>query len=468
MSTQKVKIVLLYLVTLTVVICVLNAYPIEAARRLAISSKRMDLIGKANMVAGTIAKSPELSRKEITSVVDMLGIGREVRIIVTDRTGLVIFDSSEFNSQVGNYLVLREVMEALFGQEAFHCTYENMEFESRAAVTYLRNGNTSGVVYFYEVDKSQASTLRRAEEDARNLSIMVAVIATLFATAFAWRFGQKTSRLLDGIRLFRGGDYNYRMSVKGSDELTDIAIEFNSLANRLQKTEDKRRLFVSNASHELRTPLASIKLLVDSIIQTESIKIEQIRDFLGDIREEIERLTRITDDLLVLTKQDSEAVPKSDTPDADLSEIIRRAADMLAPLAQSRNISLVVESEENVLISANSDGLYQLVFNLMENAVKYNVDGGTVMVMMTKKDKKVTFSVEDTGIGIPNEDLPKIFDRFYRVDKARSRETGGTGLGLSIAKGWVDSYGGHIEVESALGKGTRFVVRFPLTGGEID
>ena len=186
---------------------------------------------------------------------------------------------------------------------------------------------------------------------------------------------------------------------------------------------------------------------------------ETVRDFVSDIGEEAERLTRISEKLLTLTRMDS-GVPAAEEP-VDCKAVVEKVAHMLSPLAAESGVALELDLEEGCMVLATGDDLYQIAFNLMENAVKYNVRGGKVITSLCRRGDLVLLTVEDTGVGIPEEDLPKIFDRFYRVDKARSRAAGGTGLGLSIVRDTARQHGGAVSVRRREPVGTCFQVAFP-------
>ena len=271
-------------------------------------------------------------------------------------------------------------------------------------------------------------------------------------------FGRRIAKLLRGIRKVREGDYGHRVDIPGDDELSDLGNELNELSIRFEQVESMRQRFVSDASHELKTPLASVKILADSIMQTDNMPPEMVKEFVGDIGDEINRLTRLTEKLLKITRLDADI--QSEVSAVDLKGIVIRAEHMLEPLAKESSVKIQTELEEGCFIEANRDDCYQIVFNLMENAVKYNKIGGKVSVYLFKKEGQVTLIVNDTGIGIPEEDVGRVFDRFYRVDKARSREAGGSGLGLAIVENAVTRFGGKIEISSKLGEGTRISLTF--------
>ena len=303
--------------------------------------------------------------------------------------------------------------------------------------------------------------MRSTQRNIFQISMLLAVIGFVILVAFMVYFGKRTTMLIDGIRDMSAGNYDSRIQISGQDELAEVAYEFNLLADRLQKTEEVRREFVSNASHELKTPLASIKLLSDSILQTEGISKESVAEFLQDINEEIDRLTRITERLLQLTKLDH--VPPSAAEDCDLNTLVEKIGELLRENAFQAQVTLEDQVPQGLKVHFDKDGLYQVVFNLMENAIKYNRPGGKVTIQAQKQEngELVHLQIQDTGIGMAPEELPHIFERFYRVDKARSRERGGTGLGLAIVSDWLQVLGGKIQVESVLGQGTTFTVTLP-------
>ena len=186
---------------------------------------------------------------------------------------------------------------------------------------------------------------------------------------------------------------------------------------------------------------------------------EDLHEFLGDISDEISRLTRITERLLTLTRLDSE--PGTQLVPVNVGETASRAVRMLTPLAEHNHVTLMCQTADNCIVMAQEDGVYQIIFNLVENAIKYNRPDGSVRVISYVREGLVYCMIDDTGIGVPEAELERIFDRFYRVDKARARATGGTGLGLSIVRTTVEQYGGRVWAERRETEGTRFAFTIP-------
>ena len=234
--------------------------------------------------------------------------------------------------------------------------------------------------------------------------------------------------------------------------------EFNDLTVKLQTSENKRRQFVSDASHELKTPLASIKLLTDSILQND-MDMNTVREFVEDIGDEAERLNRMTQKLLSLSRIDSQQ--DGDCEIVYMAPTIERVVHMLNGIAQQSKITIDLHLEGDSPILILEDDLYQIVFNLVENGIKYNVSGGKLTISLLQENDNAILRIADTGVGIPAHAINHIFERFYRVDKARSRKSGGSGLGLAIVRNIVERNQGTIHVESTESVGTVFTLTFP-------
>ena len=230
------------------------------------------------------------------------------------------------------------------------------------------------------------------------------------------------------------------------------------MLGRLKVLDDSRQEFVSNVSHELKTPLTSMKVLADSLLAQEDVPVELYQEFMGDITEEIERENKIINDLLSLVKMDKTASDLNVKPENINERILKRGR----PIAAVRNIEVVFESFRPVTAEVDEVKLSLAISNLVENAIKYNKEDGWVHVSLNADHKYFYVKVADSGIGIPEESIEHIFERFYRVDKSHSREIGGTGLGLAIARNAIVMHRGAVKVYSEEGTGTTFTVRVPL------
>ena len=226
--------------------------------------------------------------------------------------------------------------------------------------------------------------------------------------------------------------------------------------------DDSRQEFVSNVSHELKTPLTSMKVLADSLLAQEDVPVELYKEFMGDITEEIERENKIINDLLSLVKMDKTSADLNVKPE-NINDLVERILKRLRPIAAKQNVELVFESFRPVTAEVDEVKFTLAISNLVENAIKYNKEEGWVQVSLNADHKYFYVKVADSGMGIPQDSLDHIFERFYRVDKSHSREIGGTGLGLAIARNAVIMHRGAVKVHSEEGVGTTFTVRIPLT-----
>jgi len=352
---------------------------------------------------------------------------------------------------------------ALLGFDAFNCKYDETAFRSSITMPIMHKTYANGVIYISQIDEDNSKLLVDIRNNFVSVSLAIAVCGGMLVALFLKMFSSKVSALLKGVHQVGSGNYNYKIKADGGDELSQIAKEFNMLSEKLQSVEKIRQEFVSNASHELKTPLASIKLLSDSIVQTQHMSKEDTLDFLRDINAEIDRLIRITENLLYITKNDSRPVVTKEV--CNVSKIAERCRELLAGKAGHQGVEIKVRTIDDCRVIGNGDMLYQVIFNIMENAVKYNREEGSVLVTIEKTDDLCVTTISDTGIGMAEEEKNKIFERFYRVDKARSRSIGGTGLGLSIVKDNIELMNGSIEVESELGTGSTFRIKMPIAKG---
>ena len=287
----------------------------------------------------------------------------------------------------------------------------------------------------------------------------VALIMAVLSFAMSSVVTKPILELTNAIRRMGRQGRGVRVEVKGSDETAELGRAFNRMSEQIEAHDRVRDEFVSNASHELKTPLATMKLLSESILYEEKPDPALMKEFFQDVNHEVDRLTRVITDLLRLVQIDETESEMEPVP-VRLDEVVQRVLDRLRPLAEKKGISLSGTLQE-ATVSGEAMRLEQVATNLIENAIKYT-DAGSVAVRVSVDGTEALFAVADTGIGIPEEAQPHLFERFYRVDKARSRGTGGTGLGLAIVERVIALHGGYIEVQSKLGEGSTFTVHLPL------
>ncbi|MDR3084843.1 MAG: HAMP domain-containing histidine kinase [Christensenellaceae bacterium] len=290
------------------------------------------------------------------------------------------------------------------------------------------------------------------------------LLALLLAAALAFWLSHLIIRpineLNDVMRAAGREGFTVRARVRGRDEVAQLSQSFNAMSERLQNLDQMRNEFISNASHELKTPLSAIKVMAESLLSLETIDDGHAREFLEDINGEVDRLNLIVQDLLTLVRFDGRQLPLQKEY-LSLGELVFNTVSRLAQLARRAGVELKLELDEALYIEGDPLRLSQAIYNLVDNAIKYTKAGGHIWVSLRHEGPNVVFSVKDDGIGIPRAALSHIFDRFYRVDKARSRATGGTGLGLSIVQNIIRVHDGEILVDSIEDKGTTFTVVLP-------
>ena len=442
---------------LLVVLVLMNTYPLLVSEDLVFRAKYTSLQSGAAAINVAISGLEELTEENVSLAMEGVEPDGVSRAIVTDRYGKVLYDTREAGNATGYYVFYTELVEALQGNAASYSVYKEGAFHSSAAQPVLYRNQIIGAVYVYEYDTQQAALLETLSSNLLSISIGVALLVLTLSAAVSRSITRRLESLQTAIRGVREGAYNQRAILAGHDEFTQIAGEFNDLVDRLQETESARRQFVSDASHELKTPLAAIRLLTDSILQNENIDNATAREFVSDIGQEAERLSRITEDLLRLTRLDSGVVEAPSR--IRVGPVLERVVRMLRPVADEKEID--VRTIGDAFVVATEGELHQILYNLAENAIKYNRQGGFVGIRVTEGEETTVITVEDNGIGIPTKDLTHVFERFYRVDKARSRAAGGTGLGLSIVRDTVSRRGGDIWAENIPEGGTRFIVKLP-------
>jgi signal transduction histidine kinase len=462
MRSIRTQFLAFVFVLLAILIVLLNIFPLTASRDQVFEEKKTSLSAQASVISSSLGGLDTLSRESVSDVLTFLDISGFARMIVTDSSGIAVYDDG---GQTGVIPEIQDLFTALGGKIIFRSVFQDSAFQS-SVITPIssRQGLITGAVYLYEYDAERAGILLEIQGRIRNISLAIGLVALALVILFSELIIHRISELVASIRIVAAGNYDHRLTTHGRDEITELGEEFNLLTERLDTTEKQRRRFVSDASHELKTPLASIRLLSDSIVQNDGMDTETIREFASDIGNEAERLQRTTEKLLDLSRLDDD-VQVAPEP-VDVKQTIMDAVSSLSPVAAERRVTIDCDLEDGCVIMATADDLYHIVFNLIENAVKYNVPDGSVHVTADADDTSVTLTVEDTGIGIPEADRLNIFSRFYRVDKARSREAGGSGLGLSIVHDAVLAHGGSITVGANKPQGSVFIVTFPRPTSE--
>ncbi|MBR4394321.1 MAG: HAMP domain-containing histidine kinase [Oscillospiraceae bacterium] len=459
MISLRSKFILFVSVLLLMLLIMLNTYPIISSREAVFQEKQSSFTSQASVVASSLAGLDRLSSEGVTEVLRFLDLENYSRIVVTDDAGSVVFDDNGTESPD-----LKDLPSALSGKATFRSRFADAAFNSSITMPITAQNTIIGAVVLFEHDAERGDIIHTIQSNILLLSGIIGLVAILLAVLFSDIVVRRLDSLISSMRTVAAGDYHYRHTVTGGDEISEMGNEFNALTERLETNEAQRRRFVSDASHELKTPLASIRLLSDSILQTENMDNATMREFVSDIGNEAIRLQRTSEKLLDLSRLD-DSVEIVEEP-VDLKQVTLDALPLLMPLARENEVTFRTELEDGCVVMATQDDMNHVVFNLAENAIKYNVPGGSVLVRLYQTDEQVKLSVEDTGIGIPEEERYNIFTRFYRIDKARSRARGGSGLGLSIVHDAVTAHGGSIAVGQNKPQGSVFIVSFPRPSSE--
>ncbi len=415
-----------------------------------------------------------VSANELNDLLEEDAAAMDGRLILIDNDGKIQYDT--FQNLCGQRITVAEAIRVLTGERSedygIHAPgkeiVEEMSGETGADyVAYCAHEMTGyqgrvGVALFVSRVQGLMDSLNTVRVQLLRVFALIAVASLVIALFLSRLLTNPITAVSRTMRKMGKGDLSVRVPVRGSGELRELAENYNTMAAQLESLDKTRNQFVSNASHELKTPLATMKILLESMLYQPDMPQEVREDFMKDMNHEIDRLTGIVTDLLVLTRMDNGEEMKRGT--VDMSELTRETIRLLTPAAEQNQQVLAADVQENLFLYGDRSKLSQILYNLTDNAIKYTPEKGTVRVSLKQEDDSIVWRVRDNGIGIPKEDQEHIFERFYRVDKARGRETGGTGLGLSIVKQMVKMHDGTISVRSDPGKGSEFVVTFPQEG----
>ena len=293
------------------------------------------------------------------------------------------------------------------------------------------------------------------------LEVLMMMVILVIAIVLSDVLTRPFARVTQAINDVKAGYTDESISVPDYLETVHIVDAFNQMLGRMKVLDDSRQEFVSNVSHELKTPLASMKVLADSLLAQPDAPVEMYQEFMGDITAEIDRENRIITDLLALVKMDKKVASMNITA-VNMNELTELICKRLRPIARKKDVEVIFESIRPVVAEVDEVKMTLIISNLVENAIKYNKEHGSVKIVLDADHQMFSLEVKDTGIGIPQESLEHIYERFYRVDKSHSREIGGTGLGLAITRNAVLMHRGSITVTSLEGEGSTFLVKIPL------
>ncbi|MGN0312563.1 MAG: sensor histidine kinase [Lachnospiraceae bacterium] len=427
-----------------------------------VASKTMEITSQSKLLATQIASAQYLdgvaSDVIDAQLIQLSGI-YDGRIMLVDRTFTIVKDTYDMDE--GKVITSQEVVTSFRGDTNSRYDKEYGYLEMTLPITDPTNQEIIGV-FVVSMSSDTIMTNRDSYKTQADILALILAILTFFAAVF---FSEilvvPFSRLRTALEQRKNGLVDEEIHIKGCRETEEISNEINGVINNMKVLDESRQEFVSNVSHELKTPITSMKVLADSLLAQEDAPAELYREFMEDIAAEVERESKIISDLLSLVKMDKSA-NKPDISLVNINEFLEVILKRIEPIAQKANVELILESFRPVTAEIDEVKMSLAISNLVENAVKYNKEGGWVRVTLNADHQYFYITVEDSGIGIPEESLEHVFERFYRVDKSHSREIGGTGLGLAITRNSILLHRGAIKVHSELGVGTTFSVRVPL------
>lgn len=461
-NSLRVRIAALILV-LGVVPCTIFAFSFMAVyEKRSVDSDVTELVAKGQVLNKQIISSGYLNQHEselVDDQIEMLSKSYSGRIMVVDDTLTIVKDT--FQADEGKTIIWGNVVKAFQNKTTSLYDDENNYLVVTIPIKAEGDDTVLGVLVLNKAMNYIDTNLEYFQSLSIILLIILYVLMIVVAVVFSYRFVRPLHKFGRAVSDVDRGISQELVEVEDYTETKELSEQMNSLLNRMRVVDESRQEFVSNVSHELKTPLTSMKVLADSLNGQEDVPVELYREFMADIGDEIERETKIINDLLSMVKLDKAEATLNISP-VNMNELIELVLKRLKPIAEKQHVELLFESFRPVIAEVDEVKITLAITNLVENGIKYNKEGGWVHVSLNSDHQYCYLKVEDSGMGIPQESIEHIFERFYRVDKSHSREIGGTGLGLAITRGAVSLHRGDIKVHSVEGEGTMFDVRFPL------
>ena len=471
----RVLIMVLILLVGFVPVILKGAILSKIYRQTLLDGRKNEIQNQSLILSARLTRSGYLRSAErdasLNAEMDATASAYNGRILLIDQNYRVIRDS--FQLAEGRYHVAPEVIRSFRGEnvggyngELHYLLQTTPVYElSAGGDGYGENRTVEGVILFI----ASTEKLRQSLSDAGGTHTMFDLFSVLLLIPLALIVSMMVSgpfcALRHDLTVVADGDLNHQVEQNAFTVTKQISEAISTTIRKLKDAAQSRDEFVSNVSHELKTPITSIRVLADSLMSMEDAPVELYKDFMNDISGEIDREAKIIDDLLSLVRMDRSAV-RLERKSTDMHAMLEQILKRLRPIARLSNVDLTLETVREVMADVDEVKFSLAITNLVENAIKYNVKDGWVHVTLDADHQFCYIKVEDSGIGIPEDQIDSVFERFYRVDKARSRETGGTGLGLAITKEIVLMHQGSIRLTSTEGEGSCFQVRIPLLHNE--
>lgn len=467
-NSMRFTMITTYLAIIVTTLVLMSIYIIGLLSENLYSAETINMFAKANIISETISEvwgdnSSSMDSDRFADVVERSLAGTNIRGVVTNTSYTVLYDTNE-ESQLMRKVFMRDVLKrALDGEQADIITSgENDMRLISVAVPVKIEGAVIGGVYLVESINTIDDTIRSTRTSLIVFSALIIILIGMLSLGMSYIVTSPLEEFTAVAKEISKGNFSRRVKVKGHNEISQMGDALNYMCDELSLLEEKRRKFVSDASHELKTPMAGIKLICDSLVSVENLDSGMVKEFLSDMSEEVDRLTRIVERLLVLTKLDA-GINSLKLEEVDIKMLINQVVKKLTLIATAKDIVIYTDYHDTNFnpILLDYDKMYEAIYNISDNAIKYSPEGGFVNIDVTSDSDYLTIKIEDNGPGIPEAEMDRIFERFYRLDDSRARDTGGTGLGLSITKEAVLMHKGTISVENASEVGSIFTVRLP-------
>lgn len=466
-GSLKCRLIVIFILLGVIPGILLQAGMLNSYEKRAVSLRTSEILSQAKILANRIVAGDYINHVDTATVnaqLEQLSSIYDGRVMIIDESFHIVRDTYELDE--GKTIISEEVINSFYGNEITKYDSENRYIEltiplmeNALSETELRRplGVMMVSVSTDSINLNREYLARSTRVIEMTLILAVVLLAYLFGNMLVRPF----HRMSKEIEEVQTGYGDYRLSIDNYTETKQICEKFNGMLGRMKVLDDSRQEFVSNVSHELKTPLTSMKVLADSINSMEDAPMELYKEFMADIGNEVDRETKIINDLLSLVKMDKSAADLN-IENLNINELLEQILKRLNPIAEKRHVELVLESFRPVTADVDEVKITLAFTNLIENAIKYNHEDGWVHVSLNADHQYFYLKVEDSGIGIPQDSLEHIYERFYRVDKSHSREIGGTGLGLAITRNAILMHRGAIKAFSTEGEGTIFNVRIPL------
>ncbi len=459
---MRKKSVIVYYVAMLAALIVMCIFVTSAVSKNLYNNEEADLLSKANIISGALSDR-EFDEAYAEDLISMSLAGTKTRGILLDGTGKAVFDTNTSAETDGIIFTSSIITKALSGGQETKTDVSTGGIKTLSVAVPVHNdGTIAGAVFLSKDMGATDRVIGAVRVGIIIFSFVIFVLMILLSLKMQHMVTSPVNDFVVAAQEISKGNFDNKIPVRGNSEMDQLANAMNYMCSQLELLETKRRKFVSDASHELKTPMATIKLICDSITATENPDIEMVREFLSDLSDEVDRLTRIIEKLLLLTKLDSKEMQLT-MELVDFGMMLERIKNKLTPIAASKNIIITTDIQADMQpVTMDHDRIWESLYNIVDNAIKYSKIGSAVKIVASSDDKNLTVKIIDSGKGIPDEFKERIFERFYRLDDSRARETGGTGLGLAIAREAVLLHKGELYVEDNPEGGSCFVMVLPL------